>query len=128
MLMKVYWDNAVKKPAVYMWATHFYEGRESITDEERSGRPATSRTEENIAKFRQIVREHRRLAVRDTVVQENIDRKTVRKILSKELDMRKVYPTDFFLFPKIKETLKGTHFNDTGDTRSNKMEALNASP
>jgi len=35
----------------------FSEGRESVTDEERSGWPVTSKTEENIAKVRQIVRE-----------------------------------------------------------------------
>jgi len=29
----------------------FSEGRESVTEEERSGRPATSKTEENIADF-----------------------------------------------------------------------------
>jgi hypothetical protein len=29
----------------------FSDGREGVTDEERSGRPATSRTEENIEKF-----------------------------------------------------------------------------
>jgi len=38
------------------------EGRESVTDEERSGRPATSKTEENIAKVHQIVRENRQLS------------------------------------------------------------------
>jgi len=40
----------------------FSEGRERVTDEERSGRPATSRIEENIARVRQIVRENRRLS------------------------------------------------------------------
>ena len=54
----------MKKTAVYKWVKRFSEGRESVTDEERSGRPATSRTEENIAKVRQIVRENRRLTVR----------------------------------------------------------------
>jgi hypothetical protein len=39
------------KTAVYKWVTSFSEGRESVTDE-RSGRPAMSRTEENIAKVR----------------------------------------------------------------------------
>jgi len=43
----------------------FSEGRESVTDEERSGRPATSRTEENVAKFREILRENRRLPVQE---------------------------------------------------------------
>jgi len=52
----------MKKTAVYKWVKRFPEGRESVTDGERSGRPATSRTEENIAKLGQIVRENRRLS------------------------------------------------------------------
>jgi len=68
----------------------FSEGREGVTDEERSGRPATSRSEENIAKIRQILRENRRLAVRSIAEQVNIDRETVRKILTEGLDLRKV--------------------------------------
>jgi len=38
----------------------FSEGRESVTDEERSGRPATNRTEEKNTKVHQSVRENRR--------------------------------------------------------------------
>jgi len=68
----------------------FCEGRESVTDAERSGRPATSRAEETIAKFRQIVRETCRLTVRSIAEQVNIDKETVRKILTEDLDMRKV--------------------------------------
>ena len=52
------------------------EGRESVTDEESLGRPATSRIEENIAKIRQIVRENRRLRVRGIAEQVNIDKET----------------------------------------------------
>jgi len=66
------------------------EGRESVTDEERSGRQATSRTEETIANIRQIVRKNRRLTVRTIAEQVNTDRETVRKILTEDLDMRKV--------------------------------------
>ena len=85
--MQVCGDNAMKKTAVYRWVKRFSEGRESVTDEMRSGRPATSRTEENIAKIRQIVRENRRLTVRSVAEQVNIDRKTVRKILTEDLDI-----------------------------------------
>jgi hypothetical protein len=56
--------------------TSFSEGRESITDEERSGQPATSRTEENIAKVHQIVRENRWLTVKSIAEQANIDKES----------------------------------------------------
>jgi len=79
MLVQVYGDNAMKKTAVYKCMKHFSEGRESVTDEGRSGRPATSRTEEIIAKVHQIVRENRWLTVRSIAEQGNIYRKTVRK-------------------------------------------------
>ena len=88
--MQVYGDSAMKKTAVYKWVKRFSEGRESVTGDERSERPATSRTEENIAKVRQIVRENRRLTVRSIAEQVNIDRETVRKILTEDLDMGKM--------------------------------------
>ena len=72
----------MKKTAVYKWVKRFSEGRESITDEESSGRPATRGTEENIAKVRQIVGANRRLTVRSIAEQVNIDRETDRKILT----------------------------------------------
>ena len=37
-------------------------------------------------------------------------------------------PSDFFLFPKIKEILKRRHFNDIGDIRINTTAALKAIP
>jgi transposase len=42
MLVQVYGDNAMKKTAVYKWVKCFSEVRESDTDKQRSGRPATS--------------------------------------------------------------------------------------
>jgi len=69
MAVQVYGDNAMKITAVYKGFKRFSEGRESVADEERSGRLATSRTEENIVKFRQIVRENCRLTVRSITEQ-----------------------------------------------------------
>ena len=99
MLVQVYGGNAMKKIAVYKRAKHFSEGRESVTDEERSGQPATSRTEENIIKTCQTVRENLRLTVRSIAEQVNINREIVRKILTEDLDIRKV----------CKYGLKGAH-------------------
>jgi len=56
MLVQVYGDSAMKKTAVYNGVKPFTERRESVTEEERSGRPATSRTRENIAKVLHILR------------------------------------------------------------------------
>jgi hypothetical protein len=67
MLVQVYGYNAMNKIAVYKWMTCFFEERGRVTDEERSGRPATSRTEENIAKVLQILRENLRLTVKDSI-------------------------------------------------------------
>ena len=41
----------------------FSDGRESVTDEERSEQPSTSMTEENTVKIHQIMRENRWLTV-----------------------------------------------------------------
>jgi len=90
ILVQVYGDSAMKETAVYMWEKSFPEGRENVTDKERSGQPATSRTEENIEIFRHILRENRRLTVSSIAEQVNIDRETDRKILTGDLDMRKV--------------------------------------
>ena len=90
MLVQVYGDNAMKKTVVYKWVKCFFEGRKTVTDEERTGRPATSITEENIAKVCQIMCENRRLTLRSIAEQVNIARETVRKVLTEDLDMRKV--------------------------------------
>jgi hypothetical protein len=44
MVVQVYWANAMKTTAVCKLVTRFPEGRGSVTDEESSGPPATSRT------------------------------------------------------------------------------------
>jgi hypothetical protein len=55
--------------------TRFSEGRESVTDKERSGWPTTSRTEENIAEVRKIMHENCQLTV-SIAEQANVDRQT----------------------------------------------------
>ena len=87
MLVQVYGDNAMKKTAVYKWVKLFLR-EEKVS--ERSGRPATSRTEENIAKILQIVCENHWLTVRSIAEQVNIDRETGRKILTEEQKQRRV--------------------------------------
>jgi transposase len=60
-----YGDNCLSRSKIYEWLDHFKKGRTSVCDEERSGRPSTSRTENNIQAVERMVRENRRITVDD---------------------------------------------------------------
>jgi hypothetical protein len=49
---------------VFEWFAKFHDGRKSIEDDRRAGRPVSIRTEENIEKVRNIVSEAQRIATR----------------------------------------------------------------
>jgi hypothetical protein len=58
-------DNCLSRDEIYEWIDHFKKGRTSVCDEERLGRPSTSRTENNIQAVGRMVRENRRITVDD---------------------------------------------------------------
>jgi len=55
-LKLVYGDAAVTTKTVYKWFERFRNGCESVVDEERSGRPSTSKTPENVERVSEIIR------------------------------------------------------------------------
>jgi transposase len=59
-----YGDNCLSCSKIYEWIDHFKKER-TVCDEERSGRPSTSRTENNIQAVERMVRENRRITVDD---------------------------------------------------------------
>ena len=62
-LRQVYGDTALKKSTVYDWFSQFKTGQETLEDDQRSGRPSTSRTEEMIGKVRQLIRCDQRMTI-----------------------------------------------------------------
>ena len=80
----------MSRSQIFEWHKRFLEGREIVEDDERSGRPVTSSTDENIKIINEIVRNDRRLSVRMMSDITNIDRETIRKILTEDLQMTKV--------------------------------------
>jgi hypothetical protein len=54
-----YGDNCLTRSKIYEWKDHFKKGRTSVCDEERSERPSTSRTENNVQTVERMVRENR---------------------------------------------------------------------
>ena len=59
----------------------FKEGREEIGDDQRPGRPSTSKTDGNIEKVGEIVRQNRRLSIRAVAELISIDKETGQQIL-----------------------------------------------
>jgi len=55
MLKLVYGDAAVTMETVYKWFERFLNGCESVQDEERSGRPSTSKTQGIVERVSEII-------------------------------------------------------------------------
>jgi len=54
----------MSRTCFFEWHRRFKEGREEVKDDQRSGRPSTSKTEENVQRVREKVRNNRSLTVR----------------------------------------------------------------
>jgi transposase len=64
----------------------------SVDDDERSGRPATGTTTENVAKVRETIREDRRRKIHDVCNIVGLSYGTCQRILSDELNIRRKRP------------------------------------
>ena len=62
-LQTVFGDEAPPLRTVQRWSKWFHEGREEVEDDERSGRPVTEATSENIEKVRDLINDDPYLTV-----------------------------------------------------------------
>ena len=74
----------------FRWHKAFLDGRESVADRPRSGRPCTSKTDENVTKMRALMRYDQCLTVRMIGNKLNLNHQTIQDILTEELGMRKI--------------------------------------
>lgn len=89
-LQKVYKDDAPKKTTVYEWVKRFKEGREDLKDDDRSGRPSTSITDEKVAAVLAIVEEDRRVSVEMIATCLDISYGSAQAILTDRLGLSKL--------------------------------------
>ena len=75
----------------FRWHKMFSEGRTVVEDEQHSRRPSATWTGDNITWARELVHSDRRLTVRMISDEVNMNRETVRLMLTEELEMRKIY-------------------------------------
>ena len=59
LIQKAYGDAVLSQTIIFEWHKRFREGSDSVKDKERSGRPTTSRTDDNIAAVDKMVKEDR---------------------------------------------------------------------
>lgn len=98
MIQKAYGKDALSKSQVGRWHKAFREGREDIEDEQRTGRPSTSHSLDNVAKVKAVLDSDRRLSVRLIADKVGLPKSIVHEIVTTELQMRKVCAK---LVPKV---------------------------
>lgn len=158
MLNIAFGESAMSKTRVYEWYKRFQEGREDVEYDERPGRPSTSTTDENVEKVKEMINKEYYLQVqrrlREAIRKKRPDlwrnnswllhhdnapahtSLLVREFLAKNNTVMMpqppyspdMAPCDFFLFPKIKRTLKGRRFTSIYEIKSASLRELNAIP
>ncbi|GBM61602.1 Putative uncharacterized protein FLJ37770 [Araneus ventricosus] len=90
MLVKVYDVEEVSKKCVFEWFKCFRDGKEDVEDEQRSGRPPTSTTPDNIERVRRMLADDRRLSLRMIAEELKVSLDSVSNIVHEHLQKRKI--------------------------------------
>jgi len=88
MLQIAFREEAMGRTQTYEWWKRFNEGRTSVDDDPHSGRPSTSKTDDNVAKVRQVIRSNRRLTVREVAEEVSISKTLCHEIPAENLGMQ----------------------------------------
>ena len=89
-LQRAYGEHSLSRAQAFTWHKSFLESQEQVEDEPRAGRPSTSKTDDNVERVMSFLRSDHRLSLRMISSELNLNRFTVHKILTQDLDMRKV--------------------------------------
>uniref|UniRef100_A0A3B4F9X0 Mos1 transposase HTH domain-containing protein n=1 Tax=Pundamilia nyererei TaxID=303518 RepID=A0A3B4F9X0_9CICH len=90
MLQEVYGSKAMSRSRCKDWYLRFKNGRTSVDDEIRSGRPSTSTTPKHIREIDQLVRQDFRISLREISAILNVSFGTVQAILTSTLNLHQV--------------------------------------
>jgi len=85
LIKEAYKDEALSKTQVLRWYSEFRNGRESVEDLERGGRPSTATSDETISKERDVLNSDRRLSLKKIAKELEMSHKTVHRIVTENL-------------------------------------------
>ena len=80
-LQDIYHGEALSKTQVYFWSAETKQDRESVLDEDRSGRPKTATNLENIEVVEKLVMGNRRIKYSEISVETGLSRERIICIL-----------------------------------------------
>ena len=89
-LQKVNGNGALKYATVCKWVRRFHDGRESIENDPREGRPVSVLTEKIVATVKTFIEEDTRYTVQEIEELSRIQSSSVLKILRERLGLRKI--------------------------------------
>jgi len=90
MLQEAFKEQALSRERVFERFSRFKKGDLRIEDQPRSGRPSSSRNEENIAKIREKLNEDHRCTIDELSDVTGVSWSSVQHILTQDLGMRRV--------------------------------------
>ena len=89
-LQKVYGNSALKYATVCKWVRCFNDGRESIENDPRVGRPVSILTEKNVATVITLIEEDARYTMQEIEELSGIHSSSVLKLLRERLGLHKI--------------------------------------
>ncbi|UYV72930.1 hypothetical protein LAZ67_10001205, partial [Cordylochernes scorpioides] len=89
MLNKAFPNDAPKRTTVFEWHSRFKAGRISIEDDPRQGRPKFQRTDENVQKITDLIKENPRTTLLELEQDTGISKTTIGRIVTEDLKLKK---------------------------------------
>ncbi|GFS79447.1 histone-lysine N-methyltransferase SETMAR, partial [Nephila pilipes] len=80
----------MSRSRVFEWFARFRDGREATDDDERCGRPRSSRTDENVERVQALVRSDRRMTIEMIAESLNMSVGSVFTIMTEDLKKKKL--------------------------------------
>jgi len=90
MLQQAYGEDCLSRTQCHEWYQRFKSGRTSIKDDSKSGRLSTSMDDDHVEKVLALIRQNRRLTVREVDEEVGICKRSCHQILTDKLKMRRV--------------------------------------
>ncbi|GFN82698.1 histone-lysine N-methyltransferase SETMAR [Plakobranchus ocellatus] len=89
-IVESYGGHAMSMTQVYQWCSWFKDGRTSLQDEPRSGRPNTANNDWNTARVDELIKVDRRMKLKEISLRHNIPKTNVYEIVHDKLGYRRV--------------------------------------